>query len=103
MFFQELYNSLSKAANDYENIVVAGDLNIDLSIPKNDKKHFLSDLCVTFDLRNIVNVKTCNMSKQGSSIDVILTNKPRSFYNTVAIEIGLSDQHNLIATFFRCY
>ena len=103
LFFEELYISLSKAANDYENIVVAGDLNIDLSIPNNDKGHFLSSICVTFDLKNLVNVKTCGMSNQGSSIDVILTNKPRSFYNTVAIETGLSDHHNIIATFLRCH
>ena len=102
MFFNELYSSLSKAVNEYENILVIGDLNIDMSIPNNDKNHFLSELCDTFDMQNLVKVKTCDKSQNGTSIDVILTNKPKSFYRTIAIETGLSDHHKLIATFLRC-
>ena len=43
------------------------------------------------------------MSGEGSSIDVMLTNKPRSFYKTTTIETGLSDHHKLILTFLRSY
>lgn len=35
---------------------------------------------------------TCARSSIGSSIDV-LTNGPKSFYNTSSIELGLSDCH----------
>ena len=101
VFFNELYSSLSKAVNEYENILVIGDLNIDMSIPNNDKSHFLSELCDTFDMQNLVKVKTCDKSDKGTSIDVILTNKPKSFYKTIAIETGLSDHHKLIATFSK--
>ena len=55
-----------------------------------------------FDMQNLVKVKTCDKSQNGTSIDVILTNKPKSFYRTIAIETGLSDHHKLIATFLRC-
>ena len=103
LFFEEINKSLSAAVNAYENILFIGDLNIDLSIPNNDKNHFLSELCGTFDFQNLIKVKTCNKSKNGTSIDVILTNKPKSFYKTVAIETGLSDHHKLIATFLRCH
>ena len=103
LFFEEINKTLSSAVNNYENIIVAGDLNIDLSQPNNDTNHYLSDLCDTFDLKNLVNVKTCYKSKNGSSIDVLLTNRPRSFYKTVSIETGLSDHHTLIATFFRSH
>ena len=43
------------------------------------------------------------MSQQGSSIDVILTNKPRSFFNTRITETGLSDHHCMVSTFLRCH
>ena len=37
----------------------------------------------------------------GFSIDVMLTNKPRSFHRTNLIEEGLSDFHKLILSLFR--
>ena len=43
------------------------------------------------------------MSTEGSSVDVMLTNKPRSFYKTTTIETGLSDHHKLILTFLRSH
>jgi hypothetical protein len=103
IFFDEINITLSKAINKYDNILFIGDLNIDLSIPNHDKKHFLEDLCDVFDLTNMVKDKTCFMSAEGSSIDVMLTNKPRSFYKTTTIETGLSDHHKLILTFLRSH
>ena len=35
------------------------------------------------------------------SLDVILTNRPRSFQKTVAITTGLNDNHEIIVTTFR--
>ena len=101
IFFQEVNQTLDKAINKYENILFIGDLNIDLNIPNHDKKHLLEDMCDTFDLTNMVKEKTCFMSAVGSSIDLILTNKPKSFYKTIAIETGLSDHHKMVVTFLR--
>ena len=104
LFFDELNKTLSKASKDYEHLVVAGDLNIEMRAQHNTDRHnLLSELCGTFDLKNIVKGKTCNMSEQGSSIDVILTNKPRSFFNTTITETGLSDHHCMISTFLRSH
>ena len=86
LFFQEVNQTLDKAINKYEKILFIGDLNIDLNIKNHDKKNFLEDMCDTFDLTNMVKEKTCFMSELGSSIDLILTNKPKSFYKTIAIE-----------------
>jgi len=102
-FFEEINITLSKAINKYKNILFIGDLNIDLKIPNHDKKHFLEDLCDAYDLTNMVKGKTCFMSSDGSSIDVMLTNKPRSFFKTYTIETGLSDHHKLILTFLRSH
>ena len=101
LFFQEVNNKLSKAISKYENIMLIGDLNIDLNIPNNDKHNYLNDLCDVFNLNNLIKNKTCDKSKHGTSIDVILTNKSRSFQKTTTIETGLSDHHKLILTFFK--
>ena len=98
-----MHKSLSKAVKDYENIIVIGDLNIDLTNPSTDTFNLLSELCANFNLKNLIKGITCNKSEQGSSIDVILTNKPRSFFNTNITETGLSDHHCMISTFLRCH
>ena len=38
---------------------------------------------------------------KGTLLDVLLTNKPKSFRKTFLCETGLSDCHNLVATIFR--
>ena len=96
--------SLLLATQYYDNLIVAGDLNIEINSEKNTDRHnFLSEFCGTFDLKNIIKGKTCFMSESGAGIDVFLTNKPRSFFNTSILETGLSDHHCMILTFFRCH
>ena len=92
---------LSKAFDKYQNIILIGDLKIDINIQNYDIHHFLSDLYDSYDLTNMVKEKTCFMSQQGSSIDIISTNKPKSFFKSYTIETGLSDHHKMIITFLR--
>ena len=63
----------------------------------------LSDLCGTFSFSNFVNGVTCVTSQTGTSIDVILTNRPRSFHNTSLIETVPSDCHKMIVSLFRVF
>ena len=49
----------------YDNIVLTGDLNIDLLDPSKDISNHLSDLLDVFNLKNIVNEPTCFMSNKG--------------------------------------
>ena len=65
--------------NHYENILVAGDLNINLLDSKSDPKNYFSDLRDTFELTNSVKDKTCFKSINGTLLDVILTNRPKYF------------------------
>ena len=80
-----------------------GDLNIDTFDKTKDKSCYLSDLCDTFSLKNIITGKTCFKKTTGTSIDILLTNRPRSFLKTGIFETGLSDHHKLILSFFRSY
>ena len=76
-FFNEISNILNQATNKYDNIVVMGDLNIDtLNSLTKDMNNYLSDICDTFSLKNIIKGKTCFKTLEGTSIDVLLTNRP---------------------------
>ena len=94
-FFHELALSIDTYKN-YDKFLLSGDFNTE---PSN--KHmidFLSDL----EAVNLVKDPTCFKSVTNpTSIDVFLTNCPRSFQNTNSICTGISDFHNLIVTIFK--
>ena len=66
--------------------IVMGDLSIDIPDKRKDNNNFLSDLCDTFHLQNIITGKPCHQNNAGTSIDIMLTNRPRSFYETSIFE-----------------
>ena len=101
--FSELTNSLNQATNKYDNIIVMGDLNIDIQKNRTDTNHYLSDLCDSFSTGNLISSSTSFKSLSGTSIDVFLTNRTRSFHNTAITETGISDHHKLITSFFRSH
>ena len=101
MVTDEISNSLRLIVNKYDNILLAGDVNINLLDPNSDTKNHLSDLRDTFALINLVKDKTCFKNKDGTLLDVILTNRPNSFQKIVTTETGLSDCHKLVSTVFR--
>ena len=103
MFFNELNLSSNQCVNKCDNIIAMGDLNIEISNKSKDNNNFLSDLCDTFSLQNTITGKTCHKSNAGTSIDIMLTNRPKIFHKTSIFETGISDHHKLIPLFFRSY
>ena len=97
----EMTKYINQMNEKYENILIAGDLNIDLMNPNKTTENYFSDFIDTFDLRNIITQPTCYKSERGTLLDLILTNKPRSFQNTIVTETGLSDFHRLVSTMFK--
>ena len=93
--FEEINLSLSTIVNEYDNIMLTGDLNLNM---KSKNSSYYSNF--TFDLANLIKAVTCFKSSNQTSIDVILTNWPRSFQK---ITTWLSDCHKMILTFFRFY
>ena len=61
------------------------------------------DICDTFSLSNLVNGVTCVKSQSGTSINVMLTNRPRSIHNISLIETDLSDYRKMIVFVFRAF
>ena len=102
-FFNEISITLNQITNKYENFIIMGDLNIDTADKTKDTCNYLSDLCDTFSLANIIKGKTCFKAQKGTSIDVLLTNRPRSFHKTGIFETGFSDHRKLILSVFHSY
>ena len=50
---------------------------------------------------NIIKSNRCFKTSTGACIDLILTNKPKSFQNTGVVETGVSDDHLLIFSFLK--
>ena len=102
-FFEELNDSLSRAINNYDNIILMGDFNVDIKKENSIAYDKLEEFCGTFNLTNLVTSETCFMNNHKSTLDLILNNKPRSFQITNVSETGISDCHKLITTFMKSY
>ena len=102
-FFAELTISLSKAVNKFDNLIIMGDFNIDIT--KKDCSGFdkLEELRDAFNLTNLIKSETCRINNHKSTIDLFFTNKPLSFQGTSTTGTGLSDCHKLITTFMRSF
>ena len=58
--------------------------------------------CETYDLSSLIKVPTCYKNpEKPSCIDLILTNRPKSFQNSSAVETGLSDFHKMTLTVMK--
>ena len=68
----------------YENVVFLGNFNA--GIEENTMKSF----CESYNLTNLIKQPTCLKNpEKPSCIDLILTNRPKSFQTTCVIETGL--------------
>ena len=99
--FEQISSSLSLIVNQYENIIVTGDLYINPLHPISGTNNYFSDPRDTFASTNLVKDKTCFKSKNSTLLDVMLTNRPNCLQNTVISETGSSDCHKLVTTIFR--
>ena len=82
--------------------LLAGDLNIDeLKTGGSDSSNHLSDVKDVFNLKNLVKKPTYFKSQDGTLIDLMLTNRPRSFLKSQNFEIGLSDCRKLVVSILR--
>ena len=64
----------------------------------------MSEFCAIYNLKNLVKEPTCFKNPNNPScIDLMLTNRYRSFMNTTVIETGLSDFHKMTVTVLKTY
>ena len=92
-----------KAFDKYENIIILGDINIDIKRDSGEKSELFSHFCETFSFKNLIKSDTCFTKTSASSVDIILTNQPRYFMHSLSIETGISDVHTLVVTHMRAH
>ena len=100
--FTHFANTLGKTIDlymaNYDNLLLLGDFNSEISEPS------MVEFCETYNLNNLIKEPTCFKNPENPScIDVILTNRTRSFQHTKVIETGLSDHHKLTLTVLKTF
>ena len=76
----------------------------DSNVNFNKQPNQLSEVCDTYDLKQIVKGSTCYKSTDHPTLlDVILTNDSRSIKQTLNLSIGISDFHNYISAATRMF
>ena len=80
----------------YDNFIFLGDFNATI------KETSVKDFCDFYNLRSLINIPNCFKNYNNPTcIDLILTNRARSFQNSCTIETGLSDFHKMIVTVMK--
>ena len=95
---QEISKDLQYYSSRYENFIVLGDFNAEMS------NTHMSEFCAFYNLTNLVKEPKCykNVDKP-TSIDLILTNHARCFQHSGIHEAGLSDFHKLTFTVLKMF
>ena len=95
-FLRNLGTTLDKHMTQIENFLIIGDFNSEIH------EESMTEFCEGYNLQNLVREPTCFKNPLNpSSIDVMLTNKMKSFKNSIVIETGLSDHHKLTAVVMK--
>ena len=86
-------------SSNYENFLLLGDFNAEMPNPS------LKEFCYLYSLKNLIKNPTCfkNPADNPKVMDLLLTNRPRSFCNSVTLEARLSDFHKLTLTVLQTY
>ena len=94
---REIQVALDVLSSKYENIIIIGDFN-------SEPTESMIDFCQPYKMENLINNFTCYKNpNKPTCIDLMLTNKPRSFKNSSVLETGLSDFHKMTLTVMRAH
>ncbi len=94
IFYTQLQASLDKAYAKYDNVILFGDINIDLL--NSDVSTDYNDLLDAFAMKNLIKEPTCFKNKdKPTCLDHMVTNKSCYFKTTGVLDTGLSDFHRL--------
>ena len=97
-FTETLGSILDHNMQNLEFFLLLGDFNSEAS------EKSMIEFCNTYNLKNIVIGPTCFKNPSNpSAIDLILTNKSRSFQGSFNIETGLSDFHLMTLCTMKCF
>ena len=94
IFVDELYIITDRILTESMDIVLLGDMNIDMRPHCSNR---LKEFCDMSGFRNLIQEPTCYKSQENESlIDVILVSRPQRFNHSLVFDSGLSDFHKMI-------
>ena len=97
-FLNQLGPAIDQYIPHYDNLILLGDFNSETC------ETCMTEFCDTYNLSNLIKDPTCFKNPLNpSSIDVILTNRIRSFQYSKVIETGLSDCHMMTITVLKSF
>ena len=95
-FLSNVSKVIDANLSNYENFIIIGDFN---AVGTDSA---LNEFCAMYNLKNLISEPTCYKNADNPTlIDMILTNRARSFQNSMTIETGLSDYHKMIYTVLK--
>ena len=87
---KEIGKSLDKYSSKYDNFILLIDLNSEPT------ESAVRDFCQIYTCKNVIKDDTCFKNPlKPFCIDLIITNRPKSFQNSMTVETGLSDFHKM--------
>ena len=95
---KEIGKNLDNYYSQYDNFILLGDLNSEPT------ESAVRDFCEIYSCKNLIKHNTYfkNPSKP-SCVDLIITNRPKSFQNSVTVETGLSDFYKMTLTVMKVF
>ena len=93
VFLERLCCAYTRMSSDGKEIILLGDVNINMLQCKNKLK---TDLCETFGLTNLITNPTCFKTPSGTLLDPVLVMNANRFQNPINQPFGYSDFHNLV-------
>ena len=96
-FFENLGKAVDHYSKKYEKSLLPGDYNT----VETDKQ--IPTFMNSYDFRNLGKEPTCFKTDNPWCIDLILTNRYRSFQHTATFETGRFDFHKMIVTVYYPY
>ena len=85
-------------SSKYGNFILLGDLNSEPT------ESAVKDFCEIYSCKNLIKNNTCFKNPlKPSCIDLIITNRQKSFQNSVTVETGLSDFHKITLTVMKVF
>ena len=90
--------NLDLCSGNYEHFLLMGDFNSEIT--ENAMEVFMK----VSNLKNLTKGPTCYKNPdKPSCIDLILTNRKKSFYSSHIIETGISDFHKMVVAVMKIY
>ena len=88
--------NLHSYSSKYENFILLGDFKVE---PTEDA---MEEFMKVYNLKNLVKGPTCfKHPDKPSCIDLILTNRSKSFQTSQIIETGITDFHKMVITVLK--